>query len=263
MLEALAVEGRPLEALRLHRAGRLSRFGGRSPRRDSPRAGIVSVARSRHRRRRVVQTRNRAGPREDRAVGRRARQREHRAAADSRASAQTADPPARHAGVVSARQGNHRSICRSRSSPSGTAAMCWSSRPSTAARFPASCTGRRPAAPVCFSSRSARSRSTTTSSRSKSRRSKRSAGSSWRSPTRSGRERPRCCAPSKPPPRSTCCRRARASRCSSAASSRRSRRTGRSSCRRRGIPLLMPQVLARLGESPSSTVRPVRQSSRA
>ena len=46
--------------------------------------------------------------------------------------------------------------------------------------FRASCTARRPAAPACFSSRSAPSRSTTTSSRSKSRRPKKCGASCWR-----------------------------------------------------------------------------------
>ena len=73
ILEALAVEGRPLEPLRLLALADFPRFGRRIARRASAAcAGVVSAARSRDRRAAVVQARDRAGPRQDRSVGRRA-----------------------------------------------------------------------------------------------------------------------------------------------------------------------------------------------
>ena len=59
ILGALAVEGRALEALRLLALADVSRFGRRDARRHPPRAGIVSAARGRQRRRGVVQGRDR------------------------------------------------------------------------------------------------------------------------------------------------------------------------------------------------------------
>ena len=50
-------------------------------------------------------------------------------------------------------KGHREMPCRISSSRSGMDATCSSSRPSTARRFPASCTARRRAAPACFSSR--------------------------------------------------------------------------------------------------------------
>ena len=113
--------------------------------------------------------RDRAGPREDRPVGRRRRRREPRAASAfaSGCASSGRGCAARSSRTCAAR--TRRSTCRSRSSPSATAATCSSSGPSTAAAFRASSTARRRAARACFSSRSARSRSTTTSSRSRSR----------------------------------------------------------------------------------------------
>ena len=61
ILDALAVEGRALEALRLLALADVPRFGRRGARRHPPRARIVSAARGRERRRRVVQGRDGAG----------------------------------------------------------------------------------------------------------------------------------------------------------------------------------------------------------
>ena len=71
-----------------------------------PRAGLVPAPRGRGGRRRVVQARNDAGPRQDRSVRRRRRRCEPGAEARSRPAAQAAFAPARHARVVPARQGN-------------------------------------------------------------------------------------------------------------------------------------------------------------
>ena len=78
-----------------------------------------------------------------------------------------------------------RNICSSRSSPTGMAGTCWWSAPNTAARSRASFMAARAAAPASISSRSAPSRSTTTSLRWSSRNTKRCGASCWPSPMRS------------------------------------------------------------------------------
>ena len=109
ILVSLAVEGRALEPLRLLALASFLESV------DETRAAIHRVAasfplpRPRERRRGVVQGRNLRGPREDRRVGRGRRRREPGAQGDPRPAAQAADAPARHARVVSARQG-HREV---------------------------------------------------------------------------------------------------------------------------------------------------------
>ncbi len=170
ILAALGVEGRALESLRLlalatfldsideSRAG-IRRAPGSFPLLDAATAGAV-----------VVQGRVDAGAREDRPVGRSLRPCEPGAAADSRSAAQAEDAAAQHARVIPARQGDDKV-------PAGPGRVR-TQRPLRPARegrasrraSRASCTAPRPAAPACFSSRSAPSRSTTTSSRWRSRR---------------------------------------------------------------------------------------------
>ena len=155
----------------------VSRFDRRRPRRHPPRARIVSAARRRDQRRGVVQGRNRAGPREDRSVGRGRRSRQPRAAGDPRPAAQAEVAAAQHARVVPARQGDREVPAGSGRHRAQRPLRAGGARPSIAAAFPASCTARRPAAPACSSSRSAPSRSTTTSSRSRNRRPRKSGAS--------------------------------------------------------------------------------------
>ena len=170
-------KGRALEALRLLALATFldSVDESRAAIRRAP--GIVSAARSRQRRRRVVQGRDGADARQDRPVGRGRRSREPGAEAHPRPAAQAALAAARHARVVPARQGHgevsagpgrHRAQRPLRARRQGRASQ---------RRFPASCTARRPAARACFSSRSAPSKSTTTSSRSRSRKPRRSGAS--------------------------------------------------------------------------------------
>ena len=142
---------------------------------------IVPAARGGQRRRRVVQGRDRRRSREK--IDPSGEVVDHASPelqADPRSAAQAADAAARHARVVPARQGHgevpagsgrHRAQRPLRARRQGRAPQ---------RRFPASCTARRRAARACFSSRSAPSRSTTTSSRSRSRKPKKSGGFCWR-----------------------------------------------------------------------------------
>ena len=106
VLEALGVEGRALESLRLLALATFLDSIDESRAEYPPRTRILPAARVGHLGRGVVQGRVGPGTREDRPVGRGRRQCQPRAAADSRTRPQAEDAAAHDAGVVPARQGN-------------------------------------------------------------------------------------------------------------------------------------------------------------
>ena len=121
-----AVEGRAARSAPAAGARGVSRVGRRDARRDPPRAPVVSAARPGERGGGVVQGRDRADARQDRPVRRRRRPREP--GAEDRSASGCASSgrgcAARSSRTCAAR--TRRSTCRIRSSPSGTAATCWS-----------------------------------------------------------------------------------------------------------------------------------------
>ena len=179
ILAALAVEGRPLEGLRLLALAAFLDSVDESRGRDPESRRFLSAPRRGERRRGVVQGSVRADPRQDRPGRRRRGRCEPAAEADSGSAAQAALAAADDARVVPARQGHgeipagsgrHRTQRPLRAGGEGRAPQ---RHPRHRPRQ------RRRAARACSSSRSARSRSTTTSSRSRNRKPRKSAGFSW------------------------------------------------------------------------------------
>ena len=184
LLVSLAVEGRVLEPLQLVN---LATFlasvdatcaGVRRVRSSFPILAAIAETR------RVLPTRDRRYPPQDRS-GVRSRRRCEPGAGEPAGSACASSAPGcaeRSSRIFAA--ATRRSICSSRSSPTATAATCSSCAASIAPRFRESCTAARAAAPASSSSRSAPLRSTTTSSSSSSRKSKKCGAFCSHSPMR-------------------------------------------------------------------------------
>ena len=124
ILGSLAVEGRPLEALRLLTLATFLRVRGRDAGGHSTRVRDLPAPRSGECADGLVQGRSGRGARQDRRVGRRRRPRQPGAAHRSGTSCAGSGPgcAARSSPTCAAR--TPRNTCRTRSSPSATAATC-------------------------------------------------------------------------------------------------------------------------------------------